>query len=177
LLDRTDAHMNDLVSGCGYSKNANHASGGGQIGTLPLPSRAEATDFVAEVPVHAHAHVAHNARFSSADEGGDESWNITTCRDMLLNLTSDNTRVCTTESSFGKSYQRPSNDLANVRNIPSIVTANMPMHEDISSGCPRDRSDNVVTNSTVHCSMGVSRENAVILPSRLPGTKSMVTVC
>jgi hypothetical protein len=48
----------------------------------------------AEVP--AHAHVAHNARFSSADESGDESWNITTCRDipsdMLIDLTSDNTR-------------------------------------------------------------------------------------
>jgi hypothetical protein len=134
--------MNDLVSGCGCLKNANHASGGGRgrIGTLPLPSRAEATEFVAEVP--AHAHVSHNARFSSADEGGDESWNITTCRDipsdMLIDLTSDNTRVCTTESSFGKSCQRPSNDLANVSNIPSIATANMPMHGDISSGCPRN---------------------------------------
>jgi hypothetical protein len=71
-----------------------------------------------------------------------------------------------TESSFGKSYQRPSNDLANVRNIPSTATANVLMHGDISSGCCRDRSDNVMTNSTTHCSMGVSHENAVILPSR-----------
>jgi hypothetical protein len=72
LLDRTDAHMNDLVSGCGYSENANH-------------------EFVTEVPAQAYTHVAHNARFSSADEGGDESWNITTCRDipsdMLIDLT------------------------------------------------------------------------------------------
>jgi hypothetical protein len=70
LSDRTDAHMNDLVSGCGYSENANH-------------------DFVAEVPVHAR--VAHNAWSSRADESGDESWNITTCRDipsdMLIDLT------------------------------------------------------------------------------------------
>jgi hypothetical protein len=94
LLDRTDVHMNDLVSGCSYSKNANH-------------------DFVAEVPAQAHMRVSHNARFSSADESGDESWNITTCRDipsdMFMDLTSDYTRVCMTESSFGKSDQRPSN--------------------------------------------------------------------
>jgi hypothetical protein len=94
LSDRTDAHMNDLVSGCGYSENANH-------------------DFVAEVPAQAYMRVVHNARFSSADKSGDKSWNITTCRDipsdMLIDLTSDNARVCTTESSFGKFYQRPSN--------------------------------------------------------------------
>jgi hypothetical protein len=95
LSDRTDAHMNDLVSGCGYSENANH-------------------DFVAEVPAQAHTCVAQNARFSSADGGDDESWNIITCRDipsdMLIDLTSDNSRVCMTESSFGKFYQRPSKD-------------------------------------------------------------------
>jgi hypothetical protein len=59
------------------------------------------TDFVAEVPAHAHTRVAHNARFSSADVGGDDRWNITTCRDipsdMLVDLTSDNTRVCMTK--------------------------------------------------------------------------------
>jgi hypothetical protein len=62
--DQTDAHMNDLVSGC-----ANHASGGGgvRIGTLPCPSRAEATEFVAKVTTHAHMRVAHNAWFSSRD--------------------------------------------------------------------------------------------------------------
>jgi hypothetical protein len=112
LSDWTDAHMNDLVSGCGCS-------------------RAGATEFVAEVPAHAHACVAHNARFSSEDESGDESWNITTCRDipsdMLIDLTSDNTRVCKTESSFGKSDQRPSNDLVNIRNIPSTAAENIPM--------------------------------------------------
>jgi hypothetical protein len=159
--------MNNLVSGC-----ANHASGegGGQIGTLPRPSSADATEFVAEVPTHAHMRVAHNTRFSSVDGVGDERWNITTCRDipsdLLIDLTSDNARGCMAESSFGKSCQRPSNELVNVRNIPSTVTANIPMHGDISSGCCRDRSDNVMTNSTAHCPMGVSRENAVILPSR-----------
>jgi hypothetical protein len=102
------------------------------------------------------------------DGGGNESWNITTCRDipsdMLIDLTSDNKRVCTTESSFGKSYQRPSNDLVNVRNIPSAAAANIRMHGDISSAYPRDRSDNVMTNSTVHFPMGVSNEKAFILP-------------
>jgi hypothetical protein len=85
---------------------------------------------------------------------------------MLINLTSDNARGCMAESSFGKSCQRPSNDLANVTIFPSTVTTNIPMHGDISSVCCRDRSDNVMTNSTAHCPMGVSRENAVILPSR-----------
>jgi hypothetical protein len=47
LSDRTDAHMNDLASGCGYSENANH-------------------DFIAEVPLCAR--VAHNTWCSSADE-------------------------------------------------------------------------------------------------------------
>jgi hypothetical protein len=65
------------------------------------------------------------------DVTGDNRWNILTCRDipsdMLIDLTSDNTRVCMTESSFGKSYQRPSNDSVNVRNIPSTVAANIPM--------------------------------------------------
>jgi hypothetical protein len=112
----------------------------------------------------------HNAWFSSADGGGDERWNITTCRDipsdMLIDLTSDNARGCMAESSFGKSCQGPSNDAASVRNIPSIATANIPTHGDIPSGCPRDSSDNVVTNLTAYCSMGVSCENAVIVPSR-----------
>jgi hypothetical protein len=112
----------------------------------------------------------HNAQFSSADGGGDERWNITTCRDipsdLLIDLTSDNARGCMVESSFGKSCQRPSNELVDVRNIPSTVTASIPMHGDISSGFCRNRSDNVMTNLTGHCSMGVSRENAVILPSR-----------
>jgi hypothetical protein len=174
LADRTDAHMNDLVSGC-----ANHASrgGGGRIGTLLRPSRAEAMEFVAEAPTHAHSthythntHVAHNARFSSADRGGDETWNTATCRDILsdrvIDLTSNNTRVGMTESSFNKSCQRPSNDVMNVRDIPSTVIANIPMNGDISSGCYRDGSDNVMTNLTAHCSVGVGRENAVILPSR-----------
>jgi hypothetical protein len=103
--------MNDLVSGCGYSKNANHASGGGggQTGTIPLPLRVEATNFIAEGLTHAHTCSAHNARFSSADMGGDDHWNITTSRnipsDMLIDLTSDNTRVWMAESCFGKSYQ------------------------------------------------------------------------
>jgi hypothetical protein len=127
-------------------------------------------EFVAEVPTHTQTRVAHNARFSSADRGGDETWNIANCRvipgDMLIDLTSDNTRVSMTESSFGKSCQRPSNDVMNVRNIPSNVIANIPMNGDISSGCCRDESDNVMTNSTAHCSVGVGRENAVILPSR-----------
>jgi hypothetical protein len=51
LSDRTDSHMNDLVSGCGYSENANH-------------------DFIVEVPAQAHTRVAHNARFTSADVSG-----------------------------------------------------------------------------------------------------------
>jgi hypothetical protein len=55
-----------------------------------------------------------------------------------------------------------------VRNIPSTTAANIPMHGDISSGCPRDRSDNVMTNLTAHCSMGVSHENAFTLPP-VPG--------
>jgi hypothetical protein len=76
--------------------------------------------------------------------------------------------VCTTEGSFGKSDQRPSNDLVNVRNIPSTATANILMHGDISSGCLRDSSDNLMTNSTAHCFMGVSHENAFTLPL-LPG--------
>jgi hypothetical protein len=75
-------HMNDLVSGCGYSEKANH-------------------DFVAEVPAQAHTRVAQNARFSSADGGGDGSWNITTCRDipsdMLIDSTFDNARVYMTK--------------------------------------------------------------------------------
>jgi hypothetical protein len=54
LSNRTDAHMNDLVSGCGYLANANH-------------------DFVAEVPAQARTRVAQNAWFSSVDGGGDES--------------------------------------------------------------------------------------------------------
>jgi hypothetical protein len=164
--------MNDLVSGC-----ANHTSGGGgggRIGTLPRLSRAEAMEFVTEALTHAHnthnTRIAHNARFSSADRGGDETWNIATCRDIpndrVIDGTSDNTRVGMTESSFGKSCQRPSNDLMNVRNIPSTVIANIPMNGDISSGCCRDGSDNVMTNSMAHCTMGVSQENAVILPSR-----------
>jgi hypothetical protein len=162
--DRTDAHMNDLVSGC-----ANHASGGGggRIGTLPCPSRAEAMEFVAKVPTHAHMRVVHNARFSSADGGVDERWNIRDIpSDMLIDLTFDNARGCMAESSFGKSCQRPSNDVASVRSILSIAAANIPTHGDIPSGCPRDSSDNVVTNLTAYCTMGVSRENAVILPSR-----------
>jgi hypothetical protein len=65
--------------------------GATMLSSPEIPSRAEATDFVAEVPAHAHTHVAHNARFSSVDRGGDESWNITTCRDipsdMLIDLT------------------------------------------------------------------------------------------
>jgi hypothetical protein len=58
LSDRTDAHMNDLVSGCGCS-------------------RAGATEVVAEVP--AYACVAHNARFSSADESVPGNVMIGTC--------------------------------------------------------------------------------------------------
>jgi hypothetical protein len=94
--------------------------------------------------------------------------NTTTCRDipsdMLIDLTSDNTGVCTTESSFGKSEQRPSNGLVNVRNIPSTAAANILMLGDISSGCLRDSSDNLMTNSTAHCFMGVSHENVFTLP-------------
>jgi hypothetical protein len=109
-----------------------------------------------------HARVGHNTWSSSADESGDESWNITTCRDipsdMLIDLTSDNTGVCTTESSFGKSDQRPGKDLVNVRNIPSTAAANILMHGDISSGCLRDSSDNLMTNLTAHCYMDVSHK-------------------
>jgi hypothetical protein len=47
LSDRTDVHMNDLASCCGYSENADH-------------------DFIAEVPLYVR--VAHNAWSSSADE-------------------------------------------------------------------------------------------------------------
>jgi hypothetical protein len=72
------------------------------------------------------------------------------------------------KESIRKSYQRPSNDSVNVRNIPSTAAANIPMHEDISSGCPGDRSDNVVTNLTAHFTMGVSHENAFTL-SPVPG--------
>jgi hypothetical protein len=141
-------------------------------------SRAEATNFVAEVPTHAHTRAAHNTWLSSADVGGDDRWNIPTCGDIpsdtLVDLTSDNTQVYTTESSFGKSYQRPSNDLVNVKNIPSTAAANIPMHGDISSGFPRDRSDNVMTNLTAHCSMGVSHENAFTLPP-VPGNVMIAT--
>jgi hypothetical protein len=56
------------------------------------------------------------------------------------------------------------NDLVNVRNIPSTATANILMHGDISRGCLRDSSDNLMTNSTAYCFMGVSHENAFILP-------------
>jgi hypothetical protein len=56
----------------------------------------------------------------------------------------------------------------NDRNIPSTAAANIPMHGDISSGCPRDRSDNVMTNLTAHFPMGVSHENAFTL-SPVPG--------
>jgi hypothetical protein len=52
----------------------------------------------------------------------------------------------------------------NVRNIPSTAAVNIPMHGNISSSCPRDRSDNVMTNSTAHFPMGVSHENAFTLP-------------
>jgi hypothetical protein len=80
-------------------------------------------EFVAEVPVHGR--IAHDA---SEDKSGDESWNITTCRDIpsdiLIDLTSDNTGVCMTESSFGKSDQRSGKDLVNVRNIPSTADLN-----------------------------------------------------
>jgi hypothetical protein len=103
---------------------------------------------------------------------GDNRWNILTCRDIpsdiLIDLTSDNARVCMTESSSGKSYQRLSNDLVNERNIPSTMTTNIPMNGDISSGCCRNRSDNVMTNSTAHFTMGVSHENAFTL-SPVPG--------
>jgi hypothetical protein len=101
------------VSGCDYSKNANHAPGGGRdrTGTLPLPSRAKATNFVAEVLPHSHTRAAHNAQFSSAYVGGDNHWNIPICRDIPsdfpVDLTFDNARVYTTESSFGNSHQRP----------------------------------------------------------------------
>jgi hypothetical protein len=116
---------------------------------------------------------ASDANYSTCPNvPGDNRWNILTCRDipsdMLIDLTSDNARVCTTESSFGKSYQRPSNDSVNVRNIPSIAAANISMHGYISSGCSRDRSDIVMTNSTAHFTMGVSHENACTL-STAPG--------
>jgi hypothetical protein len=128
--------------------------GGGEAG---LPSCADASD--------ANCSTCPNVP-------GDNRWNIFTCRDipsdMLIALTSDNARVCTTESSFGKSYQRPSNDLVNDVNIPSTAAANIPMPGDISSGCPRDRSDNVMTNSTGHFPMGISHENAFTL-SPVPG--------
>jgi hypothetical protein len=153
------------VSGCGYSKNANHAPGGGGDRTGSLPSRSEATNFVTEVPLHSQT---HNAQFSSAYVGGDNRWNIPTCRDIPsdipVDLTSDNARVYTTESSFGNSHQRPSNESVNVRNIPSTAAANIPMHGDISSSCPRDRSDNVMTITTANFPMGVSQENAGTLP-------------
>jgi hypothetical protein len=67
--------------------------------------------------------------------------------------------VCTTERSFGKSDQRPSNGTAAV---------NILKHGDISSGCLRDSSDNLMTNSTSHCFMGVSHENA-FTPPLVPG--------
>jgi hypothetical protein len=55
----------------------------------------------------------------------------------------------------------------NVRNIPSTAAANISMHKSISSSCPRDRSDNVMTNLTAHFPMGVSHENAFTLsPAR-----------
>jgi hypothetical protein len=158
------------VSGCGYSKNANHAPGGGEdrTGTLPLSSRAKATNFIAEVLLHSHMHAAHNAQFSGAYVGGDNRWNIPICRDIpsdiLVDLTSDNALVYTTENPFSDSHQRPSNESVNVRNIPSTATANFPMHGNISSSCPRDGFDNVMTNSMSHFSMGISHKNAFTLP-------------
>jgi hypothetical protein len=57
-----------------------------------------------------------------------------------------------------------SDESVNGRNIPSTATANIPMHGNISSSCPGDRSDNVMTNSTVHFPMGVSHEKVFTLP-------------
>jgi hypothetical protein len=63
----------------------------------------------------------------------------------------------------------------NVRNIPSTAAANIPMHGNISSSCPGDRSDNVMTNSTAHFPMGVSHENA-FTPLPVPGN-AMTRIC
>jgi hypothetical protein len=169
----TDTHLNDhkyLLPGYVYPKNANHAPGGGgdHTNTLPLPSGAKATNFVVEALPPLHMHAAHNAQFSSAYVSSDNLRNISICRnipsDIPVNLTSGNTLIYTTESSFGNSHQRPSNESVNFRNIPSTAAANIPMHRNISSSCPRDRSNNVMTNSTAHFSMGCSHEDSSTLP-------------
>jgi hypothetical protein len=85
------------MSGCDYSKNANHAPGGGgdRTDTLPLPLRAKATNFVAEVLLHSHMRAAHNAQFSSAYVGSDNRWNIPICRDIPSDIPVDLTNNCT----------------------------------------------------------------------------------
>jgi hypothetical protein len=112
--------MNDLASGCAIHTSG---GGGGPIDTLPRPPRAKAMEFVAEVPAHAQTRIAHNTCFFSVGGGGDKTWNIDTCRDIpsdrVVDLTFENARVGMTESSFGKSCQRPSSDSMNIRNIPS----------------------------------------------------------